>query len=651
MDLELLELPEEKIKQLTKKGFTCVEDLLHTYPRRFFDYSKPCDVYTAPFNEKCSMRLILASVHKEKSKNGISIVTASCKEYNTYTNVQVTWFSQPYKYKELVGLIGKTFACCGTVIRDNFGVKFVSPDVFSTDLEGSFTVFPIYSAVKGMSDGYYRDVVEKALSLYHVSERFSDTVLKKFNIVTEMDMLRKVHLPRSREDVVLAKRRIFFEMLYDFAERMIKLTREAASYSDYRAINLSNCVKVIDALPFELTDDQKEVVKQFVYGSKDGKRVNALIQGDVGSGKTVCAFLAMLAMSDNGYQSVLMAPTGVLAKQHYEELKAYVEPLGLTCVFLTGDMKKSEKSAVLKLIKSGEAQFIIGTHSVISPSVEYNNLGLTIVDEEHKFGVAQREALREKASNGVHCITMSATPIPRSLAMSVYGSALDVCTIQTKPKGRLPVKSCVSNDYQTIFSFMYRQIQAGHQCYIVCPAIENCDIDNGNPPKSIEEVQKMVENYFRNTDVKAAVITGKMKDTEKADIIGAFQRNEYQILIATTIIEVGVNVANATTICIANAERFGLAQLHQLRGRVGRNSLQSYCILESSDTENERLQAICDTTDGFEIAKRDLLLRGTGDLLGTKQSGDNETIRLMLQYPKMYEAIKHFLERGDRLNI
>ena len=651
LSLDMLELPEEKLNQIKKKGFSCVEDLLFTYPRRFFDYSNPVSIDNATSGEKCSMLLILDDIRKDKTKTGISYVTAFCKEASTYTNVKVVWFSQPYKYKELYSLVGMTFVCGGTFTYDEYGFSFNSPDVFSTDIDGSLSVYPMYSAVKGMSDSYYRSIIDKALSLFNGNEKFSSEVLEKFNIITEKDMLYKIHKPQSREDVIAAKRRIIFEQLYTFAERMIAMSQDASLSSRYRAVNLSNCRKAIEALPFELTDDQKEVVKRFINGSKAGKRINALVQGDVGSGKTVCAFLSMISMADNGYQSVLMAPTGVLAKQHYEELKSYVEPLGFTCVYLSGDMKKSEKNNALSMIKSGAANFIVGTHSVIAKDVVYNNLGLTVIDEEHKFGVAQREALREKASDGVHCITMSATPIPRSLAMVLYGNAVDVCTIQTKPKGRLPIKTCVTNNYSAIFSFMENEIKKGHQCYIVCPTIDNCEIDSNAPIKSTQDLKDMVDGYFKNTNIHACVITGKMKDLEKSEIIHDFQQNKYQILIATTIIEVGVNVSNATTICIANAERFGLASLHQLRGRVGRNNLQSYCILESSDENNERLQVMCDTTDGFEISKRDLAIRGTGDLLGTKQSGDNETIQLMLQYPKLYNVIKRHIEQGDSLNL
>jgi ATP-dependent DNA helicase RecG len=347
-----------------------------------------------------------------------------------------------------------------------------------------------------------------------------------------------------------------------------------------------------------------------------------------------------------------MAPTGVLARQHFKELSSYAEKFGYETVYLGGDLKAKEKKEVLKKIKSGEAAFVVGTHAVISDDVEFKSLALTIVDEEHKFGVIQRESLRKKAGEGVHNISMSATPIPRSLALTLYGDAMDIFTISTMPNGRKPVKTAVVNEDKAVFDFMNHEIKKGHQCYIVCPLIGGDGVipdEDKGPPESVEEVYQKVCDYFliNNPSVKAAVITGKMKDEEKTRIIGEFSRNETQILIATTIIEVGVNVPNATVITVMNAERFGLAGLHQLRGRVGRSDLQSYCMLKSTELENDRLKVMCRTTNGFEIAEEDLKLRGTGDFLGTRQSGDDENVKLMLKYPQIYEQIKDYIKENE----
>ena len=322
--------------------------------------------------------------------------------------------------------------------------------------------------------------------------------------------------------------------------------------------------------------------------------------------------------------------------------------MGLKAVYLSGDLKAKEKRECLKMIEDGTANFIVGTHSVISDSVKFKNLGLTVVDEEHKFGVIQRETLKNKADIGVHNISMSATPIPRSLAITLYGDAVVIYTIKSMPKGRLPIRTAVVNNYKSMLQFMEQEIRQGHQAYMVCPLIESGEIEKDEKkPISVTEAYELANNYFEPRGIKVEVITGKMKDEEKTEKITTFKENKAQVLIATTIIEVGTNVPNATVIAIMNAERFGLAGLHQLRGRVGRNSLQSYCMLVSTQKDNPRLEVMCETTNGFEIAEADLKLRGTGDFLGTKQSGEDKNVLLMLKYPKYYEAIKNYIKTGE----
>lgn len=640
---------EKKIAQFNKKGIYSVEDLLRTYPRGYLDYRNPVNMRNVANKRKYAMICVIMDVISTPS-----YIEAVCREEETRLQVSVKWFRQDYKYAEISSMYGMEVIVCGTYIENDYGKGFINPTVFSTDIEEYKKIFSVYSKIAGMSEAYYTDTLLKALEVYDEPEQFSDEIRDKFCIITEKEMLRKVHFPKTEQDIVEARRRIIFEDLYKFAKQMVFDGIKNQRSSEFKPIYLTNCNKLIKALPYELTEDQKNVVSSFVYKAKEGTRVNALVQGDVGSGKTICAFLLMLSMTDNGYQSVLMAPTGVLAKQHYNELKSYVEPFGLNCVYLSGELKAKEKKEVLSKIKSGEADLIIGTHSVISDSVEFKNLGLTIVDEEHKFGVIQRENLRKKADAGVHCVTMSATPIPRTLAMSLYGNAVDIYTINSMPSGRKPVKTCVSNNDTAIFNFMKNQINAGHQCYVVCSLIDNDkDDEDMEKPISVDEISQKLDDYFYGSNIKVGVITGKMKEQEKNEIISKFEANEYQILVATTIIEVGVNVPNATVITIMDADRFGLAGLHQLRGRVGRSNLQSYCILKSRDNNNDRLKAMCDTTNGFEIAERDLQLRGTGDFIGTKQSGDNHNVELMLKYPNFYNAIKEYVEevelKGDNL--
>lgn len=643
MRLEELNLPEKKISQLNKKKLYTTEDVKYMFPRKYIDYRQVKNPNTARSGEKCIM---VGTVMEIKSHT--AFVEAVIRDKSTFKRISVKWFRQPYKKKEIENLYGLDVAVCGTFKNDEWGAQFVAPDVFTTDIENALSITPIYSKVNGMSNEYYLDVLNNILENEDTEEVLSPEFIDKFSLIGEGEMILNYHRPKSVEDIQRANKKMIYNRLYKVAKKMVMDANTVEKHSSFKPRLLTNTNKFIEALPYELTKDQQKIVKTFVEEAQSGHRVNALVQGDVGSGKTVCAFLIMFAMADNGYQSVLMAPTGVLAKQHYAELSSYAEKFGYKTVYLGGDLKAKEKKEVIKLIKDGEATFVVGTHSVISEDVEFKNLALTIVDEEHKFGVIQRETLKKKAAEGVHSVSMSATPIPRSLALTLYGDAMDIFTISTMPNGRLPVKTAVVNEDNAIFRFMQHEIEKGHQCYIVCPLIGNDDVINDEDkemPESVDEVYKKVCTYFQinNPTVKASVITGKMKDEEKSRIIDEFSKNKSQILIATTIIEVGVNVPNATVITIMNAERFGLAGLHQLRGRVGRNSLQSYCMLKSNELHNERLSVMCETTNGFEIAEQDLKLRGTGDFLGTKQSGEDENVKLMLKYPQIYEEIRNYV--------
>ena len=405
--------------------------------------------------------------------------------------------------------------------------------------------------------------------------------------------------------------------------------------------------RIIESLPYELTADQKGAVDSMLTDARSGKRINALVQGDVGCGKTIVAFLLMTAFVDSGYQAVLMAPTQVLARQHYEDLKNLVEPLGYKVVFLGGsEMKAREKKAVLAAIAEGEADYIVGTHSVIAKDVVYKRLAVTVTDEEHKFGVAQRAALVEKAAAGVHNITMSATPIPRTLAQVVYGNAVQLYTIKTMPKGRVPVITGIATDENKVFRFIIKQAKQGHQTYVVCPMIDPSDELDG--VKSVDEVSQVYEKALGPYGVRIATLTGRNSKKETETIISGFKNRDFDVLISTTVIEVGVNVPTATTMVVSNAERFGLSSLHQLRGRVGRSNLQSYCVLQSADQSEkgrQRLEAMVNTTNGFEIAEADLKIRGPGDFLGTRQNGENKYMALMLAYPDKYKYAQEIAKR------
>lgn len=645
MQLEELNISEKKINQMKKKNINTVEDLIYTFPRKYIDFRTPKTPETAQNGEKCVMICTIMEIRKKDK-----YVEVVGREVHTFGRVYIKWFGQPHKFYEVENLYNIDVAVGGVYKKDEWGSQYVNPEVFTTDLNRGLSLTPIYSKITGMSNDFFLMTLNQALKIFVPDDCLSNEFKDRFGLISEKEMIHNYHSPANIDDIKKANKKMAYNRLYKMAKNMVRDSQTMERKSSYYPRKLTNTNKLIQSLPYELTDDQKTIVKEFVEQGQHGKRINALIQGDVGYGKTVCVFLIMFAMADNGYQSVLMAPTGLLARQHFNELNSYSEKFGYKTVFLSGELKAKERREILEKIKNGEATFIVGTHSVISDSVEFKNLGLTVVDEEHKFGVIQRETLRKKASEGVHSISMSATPIPRSLALTLYGDAMDIYTIKSRPKGRLPIKTGVVNDDKAIFSFMQHEIEQGHQCYIVCPLIENDDIgEYKETPESVEEVYEKVCNYFKihNPSIKAAIITGKMKDSEKVEINEAFSKNEVQILIATTIIEVGVNVPNATVITIMNAERFGLAGLHQLRGRVGRSNLQSYCMLKSNELQNERLRVMCQTTDGFEIAQEDLKLRGTGDFFGTRQSGDNEDVKLMLRYPDIYQNIKQYITENE----
>jgi len=643
MLIEELELSEKKTNQLKKKKLNTVEDIIYMFPKKYMDYRQAKSVDEAISGKKTIMICTVMDV--KRGNKYIEVVGRECKSFR---RVSIKWFSQPYKYSEVINLKGIDVAVGGLFNNDDYGPSFVNPEIFTTDIPSAFKITPIYSKIAGMSNEYFLNVLNKSLNLIDIKDDLSENFRNYFNLITEREMVIKYHYPCSIDDIKLANKKIVYNRLYKLAKKMILDAGNVEKKSTYCPRILTNTNKLINELPYSLTDDQKIVVSEFVSNAQNGERVNALIQGDVGCGKTVCSFLIMFAMADNGYQSALMVPTGILAKQHFKELQFYAEKFGYKTVYLGGDLTVKEKKLALNMIKSGEATFVVGTHSIISDDVEFKNLGLTVVDEEHKFGVIQRETLKKKANDGVHSISMSATPIPRSLALTLYGEGMDIYTISTMPGGRVPVKTAVVNNDNSIFSFVQMEIENGHQCYIVCPLIDNNE-DNENVPESVEDVYKKVTDYFsiHNKNIKASMITGKMKDNEKNQIIDDFSKNNTQILIATTIIEVGVNVPNATVITIMNAERFGLAGLHQLRGRVGRSNLQSYCMLKSLEKNNDRLEIMCMYTDGFKIAEEDLKLRGIGDLAGVKQSGDDESVSLMLKYPQIYEEIKNYIKEKE----
>lgn len=640
MDITALNLPSAKINQFRKKGINTIEQLIDFIPRKYLDYRNP--KLRQDFVDGDNISTVVTVVSCDF--NPIKKYWKAIVEDDAYDRFDIYWFGNVYGVSEIKR--GDRYIFCGKVSYTWYNKKWqMCNPIFSKDIKSLQVMLPVYSKVSGMSDAYLKKCIEQVLNSYIPNEVLEYEFIDKYKLCFTPEKLRYLHQPQSPEDVEIAKKRMVFDELFHLAIEMERTYRETRHKTEI-VLNTCNWIKpFLNTLPFQLTDgeeSQLETVRNIIRKVNKGYLTTSLVQGDVGVGKTFVAVLTMLAFAENGYQTVLMAPTTVLATQHYNEICSFVDKNpGIHPVLLTGNLKAKEKRLALEKIKNGEANFIVGTHSLISDGVEFSNLGLCIVDEEHRFGVAQRDRIRSKITNGVHTISMSATPIPRTLGVSLYGEGTDIYTITKKPAGRKPVETSICTDINDAYDFVHKELEAGRQAYVICPLIEESDSEKMADVESVEQTYKsMCSKYQNDPLVKIAMVNGKMKQSEVTDIIKRFKDKEFNVVIATTIIEVGVNVPNSTVILIKNAERFGLAQLHQLRGRVGRGSHQSYCLLSSTKEDVERLEVMTQTTNGFKIAEEDLRLRGMGDFLGTKQSGDVKNVMLMLMNRELYNDIK-----------
>ncbi|MCR4601433.1 MAG: ATP-dependent DNA helicase RecG [Clostridia bacterium] len=649
-NLSTIEVTAAKEKQFKNKGIESVEDLLKFKPIRYKDYSKITGILP-----ETEMSCIIAKVVSVKTYNRkMFIITATCEEESTKEEIKVTWFNSFWLESRIKSLTGSDVFIAGKVKHDPvYGYSISAPDVFDPTSKGTPKILPVYSKIRGMSNEYLEGKIHAALEINAATEDiYPEEIIEKYKLDSMKETYEKLHFPKTIEETEEARKRLDFNDLIDFAEESINAEDSLMPSSPFAASNVGFLNKIVDSLSFKLTDDQAKVITDILNHQKAHNRINALVQGDVGCGKSIVAFIIMLMFAEAGYQAVLMAPTQVLAKQHYEELKGYADKFEMNAVYLDSSLKASEKKKILKSIKDGSTYLIVGTQSVIGKDVEFDNLALVVVDEEQRFGVEQREKLLEKASMGVHYISMSATPIPRSLAQVVYGEQVQLHTIKTLPKGRKSVITGLSTDRRKMFGFLLKEVRNGHRAYVVCAAIE--DNEEAENIRSIEEVNEEFRRVLEPYGVKIGTLTGRDKKEQAEQIINDFKEGRLDVLISTTVIEVGVNVPEATLMIITNAERFGLSTLHQLRGRVGRSSLQSFCVLDSinpSETGTARLQALVDTNDGFEIAKRDLELRGPGDIIGTKQSGLNKKIELMLQYQDEFEDIREIVRSSHSFVI
>lgn len=621
MPLTDIGITPRKASQFASKGIETVTDLLGYYPTKYLDFRNPISFAEGKYHqgEHVAIKGKVVSGRVIDGKHYMLRLT----DGNTFCTV--FWFNQPFRTRQFS--VGDVIALGGVVSWNEQynNMTMATPDFVTTDIASAFSIQPVYRKIKGMSVEYLEDAIKLAMPYTREcsAETLSLAQMRALRVPPIAEAIHMAHQPTDEKEIRLSRKRRAVDVLYPFCYELEAKKAEAAKVSFCRIKSTRDVLnKMQGVLPFKLTEDQKNAAEHMLTEMEHGERVDTLVQGDVGCGKTVVAEICALAMAMNGFQCAVMAPTVVLATQHYEEFSKILGSFGYKTVFLRSGMKAKEEKSVLEEIESGKAQIIVGTHSVISGKVKYHKLGLTIVDEEHRFGVEQREALKQKAKDGVHNVSMSATPIPRSLANTLYGEGTEIVNIHTMPAGRKPVKTIIWSNENSCYKSVYNQIKEGHQCYIVCPLIEDSDSETLEGVDSVETTYKKLTEWFKPyPEVTIKAISGDMKAKEVQEGIEAFAQNQANILISTTIVEVGVNVPNATVIVIKNAERFGLAQLHQLRGRVGRSSLQSYCVLLSKDKENERLKTMEATNDGFKIAEKDLELRGTGQILGVKQSG------------------------------
>lgn len=610
-------------------GVYTVEDLLHDYPRAYDAYEEPVPVGKLQENTTAAVAGQLLKTASVRRFKNIQVIVATVKDMTG--SLQLTWYNMPYLRNTLQ--MGQFLVFRGRAVKKGGRLTMEQPEIFTPEAYEAVrdSMQPIYGQTKGLGNKAIVRAVAQALEQRQLEREYLPPSLReKYELAEYNYAVEHIHFPSSRQELLFARKRLVFDEFFFFllAVRRLKEKRQDCR-SSFVMSHSSQVDQLIEALPYSLTEAQNKVLKEVSRDLESGLVMNRLIQGDVGSGKTIIAVLALLQTACNGFQGALMAPTEVLARQHFESITGLFKTYNIekTAVLVTGSMTAKEKRTAYEKIASHEADIIVGTHALIQEKVHYHRLGLVITDEQHRFGVGQREALGSKGQeNGSlpHVLVMSATPIPRTLAIILYGD-LDISVIDQMPANRLPIKNCVVNTgyRERAYQFIAREVAAGRQAYVICPMVEASEMIEA---ENVLDYTKLLRQKLPET-ITVEYLHGKMKGKEKNQIMERFAAGEIQVLVSTTVVEVGVNVPNATVMMIENAERFGLAQLHQLRGRVGRGSHQSYCIMVNcSDQEGtqERLDILNRSNDGFYIASEDLKLRGPGDFFGIRQSGDME---------------------------
>lgn len=616
---------EKTGKLFEKLGVYSVGDLLSYYPRAYDAYEAPVSIGQLKEQAVMAVESVLARPADLLRLNHMQIVSVYLKDLTG--SLQVSWYNMPYMRANLK--TGETYVFRGRVVKKRGRFVMEQPEVFTRQAYETVvhSMQPIYGQTRGLGNKTIVKAQQQALEVRRLEREYMPAGLRKKYELAEINYaLEHIHFPADRTELLFARKRLVFDEFFMFLTgvRRLKEHREdkQSSYVIQRAAKVEGLKA---SLPYALTGAQERALEEVCKDMESGLVMNRLIQGDVGSGKTIIAILALLQTAYSGYQGALMAPTEVLARQHYESMASMFEECGIDkeLVLVTGSMTAKEKRLAYAKIADHEADIVIGTHALIQEKAVYDNLALVITDEQHRFGVGQREMLSGKGQEP-HVLVMSATPIPRTLAIILYGD-LDISVIDELPAGRQSIKNCVVDKaYRPkAYSFIQKQVEAGHQAYVICPMVEASEMIEA---ENVLDYAKTLKKELPS-QVVVEYLHGKMKAREKNAVMERFAAGEIHVLVSTTVIEVGVNVPNATVMMIENAERFGLAQLHQLRGRVGRGAAQSYCIMVNcSDDEStgDRLDILNRSNDGFYIASEDLKLRGPGDIFGLRQSGDME---------------------------
>lgn len=608
----------KRLKLLNNIGIFSIKDLLYFYPRRYEDSSKILKLSEGIIGEKATFRCrILSLLDNRNIRRGLSITSFLIEDDSA--EAKLIFFNNRF-IKNTIDF-GETYLIYGKYERFRGRIQLTSPEIEKVDnIRNLGRIRGIYNQTKGLTNNNIDYLIDQVIDKNLFEECIPNDLIKKYSLIDKNKAIKNIHRPENRKSYALSKQRLVYEELLFFELSILSMQNKNNSSHGIK-FNIPNKIyEFINNLPYKLTSGQEKVLKDITGDMQNGKSVNRLIQGDVGSGKTIVSIILSLVAVLNGYQCAIMAPTEILAKQHFENFNSLLEAYGVRIKLLVGSTSSKVKKEILTNTANGMIDILIGTHSLIEDDVKFFNLGLNVIDEQHRFGVIQRSKLRYKNDKACNII-MSATPIPRTLSLILYAD-LDISIIDTMPGGRKNIKTLAINSSQVneALTFIEKELNAGHQAYVICSLIEdNEDFEN---LESVEKVFKDLKKFFKN--YKLALLHGRLSTDEKNKVMEDFKNRKIDLIVSTTVIEVGINVANATVMMIYNSERFGLSTLHQLRGRVGRGDAQSYCILfnnSKSEISWRRMKIMTDSTDGFYIANKDLELRGFGDILGVRQSG------------------------------